>query len=224
MIAMDMYKYTNVWDNRYNLPLLPNHNNPWIYSAYADIVAQQYDGSKINRELIYQHFLSCEEQSGLFWRWPHKTGEGTSHDEIMGAVYYDERIANRIVDYLSSSGGDFNIKKESYKYPLTFNVYRFPWLYPYIATCAGKKVNLFWQLIWAITVVLDAWNKDCHPGGRLRIYLMMLKMKQYWLCRKVSEYWIKKVTALGQTFKSCLAVEPKENPIMSQLAKEEWRL
>ncbi len=213
------------WDSRYDLPLCPLNNNPWIYMAYADLILG-IQGFELSRVQVKIHYYSCEaypSHMGLFWRWPDKSGGQNSHDEIMGAAYFHPYIASSILNYLDSTNGDFNVTGEKPSRWLQFNVYRLPWLKPYLLACAGRKVNLVRQAIFAAHITFSAFTNSGpdNAGGRLRNWLMLERMRDLPLVRAAARLWIKRVGA-KDTLKGSLAIEPREVPILSELAPEGW--
>ncbi len=212
------------WDSRYDLPLCPLNSNPFIYSAYADLILR-LSGQKLDRIDVMNHFNRCqhEERDGRFWRWPDHSGGQNSHDEIMGACYFDDGIAIHILKYLDANNGDFNVTGEKPSRWLQFNVYRLPWLKPYLIACSGRKVNLVRQAIFAAHITFSAFTNSGpdNAGGRLRNWLMLERMRDLPLVRAAARLWIKRVGA-KDTLKGSLAIEPREAPILSELAPEGW--
>jgi hypothetical protein len=225
MTLLDQIKASNAWDARYGLPLLPANNNPWIYMAYLDTL-MQFRGERLDRELVWQHFLRCEVEGepGLFHRWPGGYGGMNSHDEIMGAAYFDPRIADRILRRLDRKFGDFNNTGEKPSRALEYNVYRFGvWLRPYLASRAGRCIVI--SPAWAAHLAYATRDNDGdNCGGRLRNWLMMHEMQRYAICRPAIRGWIKRREERGETLRGSLEIEPRETPILGELAPLEWRL
>lgn len=217
--ALELVKTSNAWDPRYNLPTLPNHNNPFIYMAYLDLAMRAYDGSQIERHLIWDFYAACEKESGLFYRWPDHGGGQISHDEVMGAAYFDPIIAKRILNYLDAHDGEFNVTGE----PVDatgekYNIYRMVWLRPYLmACCEDRPVSFISQIYWLVGLISDYFNEDA-GGGKLRTYLMASKMARFPMCKFFFDLWRTKMEKKGITFKTALAIEPRENPVLTSLA------
>lgn len=219
-----------MWDGRHDLPLAPILNNPWIYSAYAALCMRLKDGGMFNRARVLAHFVACENgvqnprqyDLGCFARWPDGSGGMTSHDEIMGAAFHDPWIALRILGHLDRTGGVMNNTGELPSDPLglQWNVYRMIFLRPYLLACAEYDVNIFDQFLWCVSLIASfATSPKGDAGTRLRNWLMADKMKRYKLCRAVIQVWC---TRIGMSPKECLAIEPGEYPVMSEIAPDSW--
>ena len=98
MTALDLLKQSEAWDPRYSLPLVPMHNNPWIYLAYCTRILRRDGGwwSSENKQTfeasIQTHFERCStDKLGYLKRWPE--GGICSHDEILGAAYLNSAFA-----------------------------------------------------------------------------------------------------------------------------------
>ncbi len=211
-----------LWDKRYDLPLCPLNNNPWIYMAYADLVLRVRGEEKLDHRAVVKHYLDCQVSSGKFFRWPHNLGGQTSHDEIMGAAYFNTGIARNILCYLDEHRGDYNVTGEPARF-MQFNVYRLPWLKPYLLARAGLKVNWARQLILAAHFTYSAFTNSgpTNAGGRLRNWLMLSVVRDLPLVRASARLWVKRVSRTD-TLDGSLAIEPKEAPILAYLAPEEW--
>jgi hypothetical protein len=211
-VMYNALKESDAWDQRYNLPLFPKMNNPWIYFAYAQLCLERWPigGVTIHEPFIVEHFAKCEIEPGLFTRWPDKQGWFTSHDEIMGACFLSDRVAHRVLTYLEEHDGEFNW--EGIKSLEGFNVFRFPWLEPYLRQCAGWRVSLFSQLIWSAFIVWDALTRTpnlADAGGALRNWLMVEKMKTLPIAGIAAYFWKWRVQK-KYTPAECLAREPGE--------------
>ncbi len=211
------------WDDRYALPLCPLNSNPFIYMAYADLVLGLVDQRNLDRNWVRLHYLKCEKSCGLFYRWPDHSGGQASHDEIMGAAYFSAWIADRILMYLDAHWGNYNVTGEKARF-LQFNVYRLPWLKPYLLACAGLKVNWARQLILAAHFTYSAFTNSgpTNAGGRLRNWLMLSVVRDLPLVRASARLWVVRISK-RDTLKGSLAIEPKEAPVLAYLAPEEWR-
>ncbi len=210
------------WDSRYDLPLCPLNNNPWCYMAYADLVLDVLGEPRLDRRTVVKHYFECQISEGKFFRWPHNLGGQTSHDEIIGAAHFNTGIARSILFYLDDHWGNYNVTGEKARF-LQFNVYRLPWLKPYLLARAGYKVNWARQLIFAAHITFSAFTNSGpdNAGGRLRNWLMLERMRDLPLVRAAARLWIKRVGA-KDTLKGSLAIEPREVPILSELAPEGW--
>jgi hypothetical protein len=226
-MLLEKFEASSAWDSRYNLPLCPGNNNPWIYMAYAVLLMElSGDGSYVGRLMVENHFIKCEAAApkpapGLFMRWPDGSGGQNSHDEIMGAAFLSPWIAKRILAYLDANDGEFNVTGEP-ETPMQFNVYRMPFLRPYLLACAGTTPSPLSQAAWILSLAVDGLlrkKEDC--GGALRFWLMTKVMERYPMCRLAIWFWKRRVQKI-QTPKSCLTIEPGEHPIFGQCAPETW--
>lgn len=228
---------SSAWHNFYGLPICPGTANPWIYGAYALKVARAAgitsteEISLLNQFQIYAHDCEAGER-GLY----HRTPEGdrwTSHDELMGIAYVAPDLARPIIDYLSSHDGfyanlpeDREAMKTNLKLAVQLNFYRFPWLLPYLKACAGYWVNPFSQVLFALHLLNDMRvtksGSTEDAGGRLRIWIMLEAMEKLTIAGVACSLWKKRMNSLGYSPKNQLAIEPREHPILSELAPESF--
>lgn len=178
--AWDDLKASNAWDASANLPLVPQHNNPSIYSAYAaKLVRNKLDDAEHTQ--LYAAYLDWADQCrvigprGLFNRYPDGRGGVTSHDELMGRAWWSVENAVDIDDYLDSTWGVYyNLGSlPLWKWP-RFCIERFIWVRPFIKARAGRDISLFRQWLFAAHVLWSA-RKPPEPtaiGNYLRIWIM----------------------------------------------------
>ena len=215
------FEESNAWDWGCLLPTCLELNNPWIYAAYAklncDLSGQPTEFSARANE----HFYHCETQhhNGLFYRWPHKRGGDTSHDEIIGAAYLSSILATNIYRYLEIHKWQFNNQNRKGK-TLEFWMGRFIFLKPYLKARGNYKVNIFDQIIWSISLIASLINKPPGDGGgRLRNWLMSQEMKRFLICRVAINIW-KKNTGLSP--KEAYALELPRYPVYQDTAPDKW--
>lgn len=214
-------KNSPAWDDRYNLPLCPELNNPWLYCAYANIIC---NNSLYVPDVIGHYFRCTPSGSNVaeFYRWPERIGGETSHDEIMGVASLAYSLAIVLLQGIDEKWGFFkNVKENSWS--LRHFIYRFYWLRPYLKVCAKKRINILEQFICAIYIISGAIAPSTkNVSGHLMRYLLICKMSDYKLIKLAAKLWKKRLLARSITFKSCLAIEPKEYPVLSRLAKNDW--
>lgn len=217
---------SNAWARRYNLPLIPQHNNPWIYSAYISKIMGGFNTSLLVD--LSKYAEKCQIKPGLFDRWPDGSGGLTSHDELMGLAYHFEWAASDILFYLSVNDGLY-INKPELINPLVsaerFNVYRMVFLKPFLQACAGYRVGIISQIIWAGFIAYDLIThriKEPDMGGRLRIWIMLEHMSKYPLTGIAIWLWKKVMHNKGLSPKKCFTVYLREVPVMTETAPEEF--
>lgn len=217
-LALKEYIESNVWDSRYDLPLLPDYSNPWIYGAYAYKIIKQWGEDQDTKNLFVDFMLyseKCKVETGLYHRWPDGFGGVTSHDEVIGLCYISSAVAKDILAYLDFHDGQYNNMKnlEPSFIPDRYNLYRFFWLRPYIAECAKATVSIISQLKWAAWVITNAmvarfgdWDTKCF------IWLMSEKMENYTICKAALMFWQYRMKKKGMNphvfFENALAKYP----------------
>lgn len=233
MSAFNDFKQSNAWDERHDLPLAPQNNNPFIYMAYAMKIIKLADGINpmaSKKEALDKFLSGCEKEPGKFDRWPDGAGGITSHDEVMGACYVSPEAAERIAHYLLEKDGEYNNKDEKSDVPERFNIYRMLWMAPFVKASTTKfRVSLFSQAQWALFVLIDALTykrkekiEDSDCGGRLRTWIMFEAFEKYALTNLVIKFWRSRMKKQGITPGMCLTVEPSSCPIYGQLAPPEF--
>lgn len=224
MSALEKLKASNVWDKGLDLPVIPFHSNPMIYTAYCLMVASKADGVDHRVSYIKQiddFHAKCLQPSGVFTKWPH--GGFTSHDELMGASWLRPGIAREVIQYLSAHDGLYDAEQPESPRE-TRNVYRFIWLMPFLKACADYKVSFLSQVVWSICAISNCWKFTGDSSGVLLFWLMSDRMKNYPISKIAVWFW-------GYRMKSKHGLTPKlvfknfyltEAPVLAEIALEEW--
>jgi hypothetical protein len=226
------FQASNAWDTRYALPLVPIHNNPWIYSAYAlKIMRASGLTSSEEMQLLY-HFESyasgCRIEPGLFNRWPDGTGGVTSHDELMGMAYVSSDFACELLAFLQKTDGVYCNKREELDSSDSerFNVFRFVFLEPFLRARAGYRVGLFSQLQFSAHVVRDMCSRrpddTSDAGGLARLWLMLDTMEKYPIPGIAIYFWRKRMKTIGWSPKRVFQNYLSECPIYRQEVSDEF--
>lgn len=109
MTIFEQLKESNAWSAAYQLPNMPMHSNPWIYTAYAHRIFWNHFGPADIRDFnssLRLYFAKCEPVPGYISKWPGDTNP-TSHDELLGAAYLSKEFASRSVAFLASRNGNY---------------------------------------------------------------------------------------------------------------------
>ncbi len=216
---------STAWDGNHNLPLIPQHNNPWIYSAYIMkcIQDEMILGAGIY-ERLYTHLKKCMVEPGLFNRWPNGSGGVTSHDEIMGIAWHFPEAAKQILKYLMKNDGIY-LNKEVNN-PERYNVYRMIFLKPFLLACAKYQVSVLSQIKWSVFLVYDLLThrkkKDLDCGGRLRIWIMLDRMESLPICKMTIWIWRRIMHSKGLGPKFCFNYYLAEVPVMKDIAPDRF--
>jgi len=232
MTALEKLKDSNALNKDFNIPCGTGHNNPHIYCAYAELVLKMQDETVVDEYKAFWELCSVAGKPGLFYRWPNSSGGPNSHDEVMGASSISKLIAGLILNYLDEQDGNFASHgpdlKNPLRYnksPLRYNIYRFIWLRPYLAACAGYKVGVIAQAIWCAKLILDSFrhpdSSKVGPGPRLRAWLMAEKMRDFPICNLVWGYYRSRLERKGLTLRHDLEQEPAW-PALAELAPEKY--
>lgn len=215
--ALDRLKSSNAWDKRYDLPLFPQFNNPFIYLAYAKLALRSHNEALSQRDIL-KYIHGCYK-NGTFTRWPDGTGGQFSHDEVMGLSYLDEQRAAMCINILEKSDGTFDAGDNEKK-----NMFRLIFLMPFLKACAGYRVGLVSQLLWSIHAVVTAMKyKPGSESGLLKMWLMMDKMKDYPICKLACAYFCINMQGRGLNPKVLFTkFYLTECPVMGEIAPEGW--
>lgn len=223
MTALERLRNSDAWNHAYGIPCGNGHHNPWIYLGYAEMVLR-LNGEQIPSDKLNEFYLACAVDVGLIKRWPDSTIP-TSHDEVIGAAHMSREIAIDILTYLDRSGGDFNPLGLPENRPERWNLYRFPWLRPYLAACSGWRVSLFAQAAWALKLVIEAFgdadSSKTGPGPRLRAWLMAAEMRRFPLCLLAWKFYRWRIERRGCSLANDLRQEPAW-PELAALAPDNY--
>lgn len=242
--AIQSFQAPPTWSEECGLPLVPFHNNPFIYGAYAIKIIRLHD--KIDpldpspesnyawmRENWERYLKDTEIEPGFFNRWPKGRGGLTSHDEVMGRAWLCPKEASKILAYLEKHDGLFaNVDIKS-GIPERENIYRFYWLKPFLKACTIHKdnpdqhrVSLISQLIWSWYALMDGMfykKEENDGGGRARMWLMLDKMEKLPLSNIFVQFWRNRMKKLGISPKTVFSeLYLKEAPQFAAFAPEEF--
>lgn len=226
MTALEKLKASKYWHPQYNLPISEAGNNPHIYTAYAELVLRLHGETVVDQ--YKEFYLLCavpERDGGLFYRWPGGRGGPNSHDEVMGACMMDRGIAREIIGYLDAHDGNFASHGSDPKNPERYNIYRFLWLRPFLAQCAGYRVGLVAQAIWCAKLIVDSFrhpnSSKIGPGARLRAWLMASQLRELPACALVWQWYRWRLERAGRTLRHDLEQEPRWKEL-AELAPEKY--
>lgn len=188
MIRIAKEAFGKMWDPRYDLPLFPEFNNPWIYGAYA---LKLWGPSPSLKKDFTTYAFYCEKEPGYFTRWPDGSGGETSHDELMGIAYTcGPEISQRILKRLEERGGRYNPNDKDID-----TMYRFIFLVPFLRLRATYGAGLIDQIKWSAHVFWSA-IKYSGSSGPLKIWITE-EMTGYPLCRAVYAFWESRMKKAG---------------------------
>lgn len=209
---LDKLRASSAWDSYKKLPSCPGTNNPHLYTALA-LRLLTFDELYDVAPDYYNYFLACEREEGLVCVSPGDQ-KVASHDELIGAAASSSLLAYRILKYL---------RNHDWFYEDSGNLARFLWFPAYIRIRSCNS-NILDRLVWSAFILFDAFfgGKTDH-GGRLRNWLMGKSIQDgFSICRGAYHFWARRMEKRGITLKECLRNEPKEHPILSELAPDSW--
>lgn len=176
MQVVDAFKSNkDAWDNTFDLPTVPIHNNPWLYLAYAVKVMRANGLSDTALELdirakVRARMKACLVRSGLYHKSPGGRGGLMSHDELLGLCYLDQDVAKTIYLYLIETDGVY--ANEPVPFDERANVFRIAWVSPVLRGLAGLRLSLITQAYLSVILLTDAvLYKSGDEGSRLRFWI-----------------------------------------------------
>jgi hypothetical protein len=229
MNAWEAFQQSAAWDQRFNLPLCPTLNNPWIYFAYALKISKENGalcaGALIAVQIMaIRHAEKCRIKHGLFNRWPDCSGGVFSYDEALGMAYISPELARELCLYLYEQDGIYCNKPDEMNAlnEEKFNLYRFIFLEPYLRARAGLRVGLLSKLKFALHVVISTFKFNPNDEeGMSKIWLMHEEMDRFILCRIAFYFWFKKLSGLSP--ENAFIVQLKEVKEFRLFAPEHWK-
>ncbi len=210
---------SNAWDSRYDLPTVPFHSNPSIYSAYA----AKLIGDEATELLApYEKFLkSLEIAPGYITKWP--GGEKSSHDELMGAAWFSSAFASRALWHLQLTDGYWKppgdpVNQKEY-------VYRFIFLVPYLRARAHLPVSLWNQLKFSAHVLfVSFFSKPGEFSDHLLVWIMRNAMEEFAVCDLALRIWESRLLSKGYNPKRVFSeFYLTEVPVFGRLAGLDWK-
>lgn len=242
MTALEKLKASDAWDTRYDLPLFPKYNNPWIYGAVALKLLRKAGLSATEDAMLVTRFEAHAEACrakdiegnpipGLFSRWPNGAGGHFSHDEIIGLAYISAKFAREILDYLEENDGVYSNIIGAISDPSfadRYNVYRILYVKPFLQACTQRRrVGFASQLQWSSTIITDAIHykrgDTGDAGGRMRTWLMLDHMGKHFISGTAGLIWKAAMRSKGATLQGTLSLEPGSGyPIMREITLAEF--
>ena len=135
---------------------------------------------------------------GLIDRWPDGGGNLTTHDELIGAVYFSILSANDILKDVRITFGFYNNTKTFYWKAW---IYRFVWVIAYTRKRAGWSLMPWHRLGFALYLIMQAISHDdnTHKGqdGLLMSWLMRDEMRNVFGCRLAWKFWEYRMRNIG---------------------------
>lgn len=160
----------------------PNCDNYWLFTAEAASLG--YVPEKLN-----DFYRGCMIEPGLVHRYPGRTGDDISRDEMIGMAYLSEQFAKDILAYGSSHTWDFDVPNPGI-FSLNFFDARFIDFSPFIQHCASQPLSIYDQILWSIGCVLSALSAYGDTSGKLIMLLEVERMKgSYSLCDFAIATW-----------------------------------
>lgn len=230
MSLWNAFASSNAFDPASKLPLCPTKNNPWAYLAYAVKImrAQGLTGpEELNlKAMIKAQADRCRIRAGLFDRYPLGWGGIFSHDEIAGMAYLSPDLARELLIYLTEMDGIYCNKPNEMNpnFPDEFNVFRFPWMRPFLQACSpGFHVSLISQIVYGLFLFFDGFifsRRDA--SGRLKIWITLGRLEPYFISGLFVLLWRMRMKRMGITLKECLRLELPEFPIFADNAPTDF--
>lgn len=215
----DQIEASELWDPRYNLPTIPIHNNPRIYTALVFRFMDEVPRAWVARFIDFSQ-KAWVERNGILvpTRWPDGRGGNYSHDEILGDAFILPGLAWIHLEVLRVAWGVY--PDENGEFPVSRWFYRFIFLVPYLKARAGEKLSVFNKLAWSIHVLMSMRAKTVDADGAFKIWLMVREMKNH--CPKTCARWVAGMKKRGMTPKDLFVDYLKECPSMRKFAPLEW--
>jgi len=219
---VDLESLELVWSKEYKLPLVPQHNNPWIYCAYIIEIMRRHD-LLIHPECLMAYYRKCTVKPGLVNRWP-GSGGVTSHDELIGlASVMGPKQCLEVLNYLDRNFGYYNNiqpKPKSIKEFFRYNLYRMPYLRSYLSARSNRIVFPLGFFFFCALVLIDClFGKD--SGGHLRVWIMLTHLsKKHWTAKILFKIFDTVLNVRQITLNKCLG---DELPMLKIKGKENWR-
>lgn len=213
--VLEAFKTSQAWDHTFDLPLVPIHNNPFIYAAYATRIIEEYENPAYLIDLQYHALDKCavniHDFFGLYNRWPGGVGGQISHDEIIGLCYISPFIAKSILSYLKSHFGFYDNISPT-KPRLNSFMYRYPFLYPFIKIRSGFKLNILQYITMSAYFFFSALFTNKKNSGEILLQWIMvegIKVKY----PKLVSFWIKHMNRRKLSPKICFQTYLERCPV-----------
>lgn len=145
--------------------------NGILYSGMYFQILKRLNAIDLRRDSLHlaKIYTICELEPGLITRGKDNLSPQKQDDYIgilLGAQQLDFYIANDIYMYGIANGWTYNnmgLKGIKNKLNLWFG--RFPGFIPHVKICAGRKLNFFDQLSWAVAIAYNAISGDRDASG-----------------------------------------------------------
>ncbi len=233
--VVESLKKSNVWSETWSIPLVPQHANPHIYTAYTmrilespKLVDTLDHELNLTIEILdiranYRRFLDgCEGLAGVITTFPGGMSEAglSSHDDAYGASYLLPDFAKRCAVALEMNDGVYGIPPLNEKR----NFYRFLFVRSAMRSWAGFRIGLLSQASYIASLLFHLiFTKDGDTSGHLLLWLSFPTMRQYPMCKTAIDFWAARWTKAGYTPKSIFAKHYlTECPWFAEYARDDW--
>lgn len=204
MGALYELKISNAWSEQFNLPLVPIHANPSIYTAYAVRVLESLGAEgNIEIRMSYLKFLAgCESEPGLIVTFPggYSKDGMASHDDVLGAAFMSPTFAARVTNLLSKNDGLYGRADELTE---RHNYYRFLFVRTALRAWAGHHIGAISQAQYIGSLLYHLiFTKDGVTSGHLLMWLTFPVMNQFPACAAMIAFWSDRWAKRGYTPKT----------------------
>lgn len=182
---------SRLWGHYTNIPSIPEHNNPGIYTALVIHLLAHHDHRWDYLPSIEEHCLLLEDK---WTRWPSGLGGNISHDEILGWSYLSRRAACAYLGHLEHRFGFFPNEKGEFQWNRW--MYRFVFLKPFLLNRINAPVPLIHKLLWSVYVLQSALRtkRDTFDAdGVIKVWLMC----RYPVVEWVANFWRRRINRTG---------------------------
>lgn len=211
MTKLEMVQASELWHPRYNLPVIPTHNNPGIYTA---LVSRMLDDPS---EILASFTLFWGPSFGSWSRWPDGRGGNLSHDEMIGWAYLSPLAADALLrrfvfGFYPNEHGEFEWRRW---FP------RFVFLMPYLRHRAQQGAGPVGMCLWSAYVLQSALRtkKDNFDAdGIIKVWLMCNDPPVRWVAR----FWRRRMDRIGLQPKDIFETYLRECPTLRVIAPEKF--
>lgn len=207
---------SELWHPRFQIPCIPMHNNPGIYTALVVHMLSRYDYRWSYLTSFIYHWLLLEDK----WaRWPDGSGGNISHDEMLGWGYLSPRAACSYIGHMEHRFGFFPNDKGQFQWNRW--MYRFVFLKPFLEKRAYGRASLLGKFLWSVYVIqsaLQTRRNNFDADGVIKVWLMCNDPPVSW----VAKFWRRRMEKIGLRPIDIFSVYLSECPTLRLIAPERF--
>jgi hypothetical protein len=180
-----------------NADFVPGEGNGWLRTGLA------FACGMMPLDHPYGEMIEkCRVSSTcpFIFRSPYKKNldDNQRADDYWGALLLSQSWAAQVLEYCEKNGWNFSLREIDVG-DLNYRYDRIPVFPSFVRMCAGKKISLWEEIVFALTIFVDAFKISDADGNAKAFCRLSLARQESKLCSLFSKFWIIKIKLKYET-------------------------